>query len=57
MKVEQIKKLVETTPNDLELGAKIRELYRNSMSINEVNVDPNQIDLEDMIKEIKQHGK
>lgn len=57
MKIEQIKKLIEATPNDFELGNKIRELYRNSTSINEVNVDPNQIDLEDMIKEIKQHGK
>jgi len=57
MKIEQIKKLVESTPNDFELGEKVRKLYRDSKSINEVNVDPNQLDLEDMIKEIKQHGK
>lgn len=57
MKIEQIKKLIETTPNDSELGGKIREMYWNSKNINEVKVDPNQIDLEDMIQEIKQHGK
>lgn len=57
MKIEQIKKLVETEPNDSKLGAKIRQLYWQHRNVNEVKVDPNQIDLEDMIREIKQHGK
>ena len=57
MKIEQIKKLVETTPNDSELGAKVREMYWASRNVNEVKVDPNQMDLEQMIKEIKQNGK
>ena len=46
-----IKKLVEQTPNDLELGGKIRALYYKEKGINEVQVDPNQITLDQLIIE------
>lgn len=57
MNTQQIKQLIETTPNDQILGEKIRKLYWQEKNVNEVNIDPNQIDLEDMINEIKNHGK
>lgn len=56
MNLAQIKKLVQSTPNDQELGGKVRELYFKS-NINEIYVDPNQINLEDMIQEIENNGK
>jgi hypothetical protein len=56
MNIQQIKQLIETTPNDQMLGGKIRELYWKSKGINEVKIDPNQIDLEDMINEMSQDG-
>ena len=31
--IEEIKQLVETTPNDQELGAKIRKLIKNNENI------------------------
>ena len=57
MNIQQIKNLVQSTPNNMELGEKVRNLYNQSNNVNEVNINPNQIDLEDMINEIKQHGK
>lgn len=57
MNIQQVKKLVETISNDAALGNQIRELYWQEKNVNEVNIDPNQIDLEDMINEIKNHGK
>jgi hypothetical protein len=57
MNIQQIKNLVQSTPNDMELGEKVRDLYNQSINVNEVNIDPNQIDLEDMINEIKNNGK
>lgn len=57
MNIQQIKKLVQSTPNDIELGEKVRRLYNQSNNVNEVNIDPNQIDLEDMINEIETNGK
>lgn len=56
MNIQQIKQLIETTPNDQMLGEKIRELYWKSKGINEVKINPNQIDLEDMINEMSQDG-
>lgn len=56
MNTQQIKQLIETTPNDQILGEKIRKLYWQEKNVNEVNIDPNQIDLEDMINEIRQDG-
>ena len=57
MNIQQIKNLVQSTPNDMELGEKVRRLYNQSNNVNEVNIDPNQIDLEDMINEIETNGK
>jgi len=57
MNIQQIKNLVQSTPNDIELGEKVRRLYNQSNNVNEVNIDPNQIDLEDMINEIENNGK
>lgn len=57
MNIQQIKNLVQSTPNDMELGEKVRKLYKQSINVNEINIDPNQIDLEDMINEIKNNGK
>lgn len=57
MNIQQIKNLVQSTPNDIELGEKVRRLYNQSNNVNEVNIDPNQIDLEDMINEIETNGK
>jgi len=57
MNIQQIKNLVQSTPNDMELGEKVRRLYNQSTNVNEVNIDPNQIDLEDMINEIERNGK
>ena len=57
MNIQQIKNLVQSTPNDMELGKLVRDLYNQSNNVNEVNIDPNQIDLEDMINEIKNNGK
>lgn len=48
---EKVKALVEQYPNDLQLGEKIRSII-NSSNINEIYVDPNQIDLMDSINEI-----
>ena len=48
----KIKRLVEQTPNDSELGKAIRAMYWAERNVNEV-VDPNQITLTDMISEIK----
>lgn len=50
---KEIKKIIEQTPNDSELGNKIRRMYWSKNSINEVVSDPNQIDLEDMINEVE----
>lgn len=57
MNIQQIKNLVQSTPNDMELGELVRRLYNQSNNVNEVNIDPNQIDLEDMINEIENNGK
>jgi hypothetical protein len=57
MNIQQIKNLVQSTPNNMELGEKVRKLYKQSINVNEINIDPNQIDLEDMINEIKNNGK
>ena len=57
MKINQIKKLVETTSNDTMLGAKVRELYWKDKNVNEVVINPNQIDLEDMINEVEKNNK
>lgn len=57
MNIQQIKNLVQSTPNDMELGKLVRDLYNQSNNVNEVNIDPNQIDLENMINEIKNNGK
>lgn len=48
----QIKKLVEQTPNDAQLGAAIRSLYWAQRNVNEVT-DPQQITLDQMINEVK----
>lgn len=49
----KIKHLVETMPNDMELGKAVRRLYWDSQKINEVKVDPNQITLDQLIAEAK----
>jgi hypothetical protein len=49
----QIKRLVETMSNDMELGKAIRSLYWTEQKINEVKVDPNQITLDQLIAESK----
>ena len=48
----KIKRLVEQTPNDSELGKAIRSMYWAERNMNEVT-DPNQITLTDMINEVK----
>jgi hypothetical protein len=50
---EQIKRLVENTSNDIELGAAVRQLYWKNAKINEVKVDPRQITLDQLIAETK----
>lgn len=54
--ITQIKQLVELHPNDMDLGKAVRGLIKNE-SINEVNIDPMQVDLFNSINEItKQNG-
>jgi len=48
---KSIKTLVEQTPNDSELGRKIRQMYWAQNSANEVIT--NQITLDQMINEVK----
>ena len=57
MNLKQVRTLVKNTPNDAELGAKIRSLYLQENNINEVNQDPKQTNLNDMINEIEKNGK
>jgi hypothetical protein len=53
---EQIIKLVKQYPNDAILGGVIRELVFKSQDVNEVSVDPNQINLLDSINEVTQNN-
>lgn len=56
-----IKLIVKDNPNDATLGGKVREIIWNIEKENEKKVNAekrssNQIDLEDMINEIKNEG-
>ena len=52
----KIKQLVETTPNDSQLGAAVRALYWKEAKINEVVNDPNQMTLDQMIREAQNNN-
>lgn len=47
----KIKQLVETTPNDSQLGAAVRALYWSNRKMNEVVENPNQLTLDQLINE------
>lgn len=47
----KIKQLVETTPNDSVLGAAVRALYWADRNMNEVQDNPNQLTLDQLINE------
>jgi hypothetical protein len=54
---EVIRQMTKDTPNDSELGGKIRDLFwqidkENAKKLNAQKAASNQIDLEDMINEV-----
>jgi hypothetical protein len=54
---EVIRQMAKDTPNDSELGGKIRDLFwqidkENAKKLNAQKAASNQIDLEDMINEV-----
>jgi len=55
---EVIRQMTKDTPNDSQLGSKIRHLFwqidkENAKKLNAQKTASNQIDLEDMINEVK----
>ena len=53
---EQIKQLAKLHSNDAALGAAVRDLVNSTSSINEVTINPNQMDLIDSINEITKNN-
>jgi hypothetical protein len=45
MNIEQIKKLVEKFPNNMELGNAVRRIYWEAKEAEEVKEDPAQLDI------------
>ena len=45
MNIEQIKKLVEKFPNNMELGNAVRRIYWEAIEAEKVKEDPAQLDI------------